>query len=166
MSYAKRFSLGVLIAALMMTGCGDGSSAPAPRTGTATSPASSSAPADGHAPHGKGPNGGVVFDLGKHHAEFTVDHKKKECAILLLGDDEKTAQAVVAKELTLNIKEAKTKEGAAVSSMTIKMLPQNPTDGKASKFVGSDPGLGGVADFEGTVFAEIDGQPSQGEFKE
>jgi hypothetical protein len=28
------------------------------------------------------------------------------------------------------------------------------------------PGLGNVADFEGTVLGEIDGKPSKGEFKE
>ena len=50
--------------------------------------------------------------------------------------------------------------------MTIKMLPKDATAGKASKFVGTDPGLGNVADFEGTILGEIDGQPSQGEFKE
>jgi hypothetical protein len=38
--------------------------------------------------HGKGPNGGVVFDLGGHHAEFTVDHGKHECTITILADDE------------------------------------------------------------------------------
>lgn len=119
-----------------------------------------------HAPHGKGPNGGVVFDLGKFHAEFTVDHGKKECTVLVLGDDEKTPVAVAAKELTVTTKESKTKEGKVVSPMTIKMMPQGAADGKASKFVGTDPGLGNVADFEGTVVAEIDGKPSQGEFKE
>ena len=31
--------------------------------------------------------------------------------------------------------------------MTIKMLPQGEMGGKAAKFVGTDPGLGNVADF-------------------
>ena len=43
--------------------------------------------------HGAGPNGGVVFDLGKYHAEFTVDHHKKECMVLVLGANEKTPTA-------------------------------------------------------------------------
>lgn len=50
--------------------------------------------------------------------------------------------------------------------MTITMKAQDAASGKASKFVGTDPGLGNVADFEGTVMGEIDGKPSQGEFKE
>ena len=32
----------------------------------------------------------LVFDLGKYHAEFTVDHDKKECTVLVIGADEKT----------------------------------------------------------------------------
>lgn len=118
--------------------------------------------------HGHGPNGGVVFDLGKYHAEFTVNHDKKECTVLILSGEEKDAKptAVAAKEFTLTTKETKTKEGKIVPPMTIKLLPSDVKDGKASKFVGSDPGLGNVADFEGTVLGEIDGKPSQGEFKE
>src|SRR5262249_50311524 len=120
----------------------------------------------GHGPHGKGPNDGVVFDLGKYHAEFTVDHKKSEAMILILGDDEKTPVAVEAKDLTVTTKEAKTKDGKVVAPMTIKMLPKEESGGKASKYVGTDPGLGNVADFEGTVVGVINGKPSQGEFKE
>ena len=116
--------------------------------------------------HGTGPNGGVVFDLGSHHAEFTVDHAKKECTILVLGDDEKTPTAVAATEFILTTKETKTKDGKVVPPMTIMLTPADAADGKASKFVGTDPGIGNVADFEGTVSGEIDGKPSQGEFKE
>jgi hypothetical protein len=53
-----------------------------------------------------------------------------------------------------------------VGLMTIKMLPKDEADGKASKFVGTEPGLGNIADFDGTVTATIDRKPSQGEFKE
>jgi hypothetical protein len=125
------------------------------------------APAAGHA-HGLGPNGGVVFDLGKYHAEFTVDHAKKECTVLVINGDDNSAQplAVEAKELTLTTKETKTKDGTLVPPMTITLRPVDPAGGKAARFVGSDPGLANVADFEGTVTAEIDGKPSQGEFKE
>jgi hypothetical protein len=45
-------------------------------------------------------------------------------------------------------------------------VPRDEKDGKASKFVGTDPGLGNVADFEGTVIGEIGDKPSQGAFKE
>jgi hypothetical protein len=45
-------------------------------------------------------------------------------------------------------------------------VPEDAVDGKASKFVGTDAGIGNVADFDGTVTGEIDGKPTQGEFQE
>jgi hypothetical protein len=116
--------------------------------------------------HGKGPNGGTVFDLGKFHAEFTVDHGKKECMLLILGDDETTPTPVVAKDLTVTTKETKTKEGKSVAPMTIKMTAKDIKDGKATKYVGTDPGLGNEAEHEGSVAGVLDGKPSQGTFKE
>jgi len=73
---------------------------------------------------------------------------------------------VAAEEFTLSIKETQTADGTVVEAMTITMLPQDVADGKASKFVGTDPGIGNVADFEGTVLGQIDGKPAHGEFKE
>ena len=163
MKYLKLMVPGLLVAALMTSGCSRSSdSTPA---GTDAKVASDAAPVVEHT-HGTGPNGGVVFDLGSHHAEFTVDHGKHECAILVLGDDEKTPTPVAATELILNIKETKTTDGTVVSPITITMAPENATGGKGSKFVGSDPGIGNVADFAGTVSGEIDGKPSLGEFEE
>ncbi|QDV49824.1 hypothetical protein [Gimesia fumaroli] len=158
---------GLLFAALIVTGCADkGSTDSAPKE-TTPPPAAQTEESHGDAhSHGTGPNGGVVFDLGKYHAEFTVDHPKHECTILFLGADEKSPGPVAAKELTLSIKETKTAEGKVVPPMTVKMLPQDEADGKAAKFVGTDPGIGNVADFAGTVLGEIDGKPSQGEFQE
>jgi hypothetical protein len=164
--YATMMQFGSALLMGMAIGCspeGSGTTSVASKPSTAKENAK---PAEDHGPHGSGPNGGVVFDLGKYHAEFAVDHPKKECTILVLGDDEKTPTAVAAKELTLTTKETKTEDGTVVAPMTIKMLPVDETDGKATKFVGSDPGIGNVADFEGTVLGEIDGKPSQGEFKE
>ncbi len=164
MKYAKVLGLGLLVAAVVVTGC----SKPSTTSPTAKDKenAKSGNKKEEHAPHGKGPNGGVVFDLGKYHAEFTVDHDKKECMILVLGQDEKTPTPVMAKGLTVTTKETKTKKGKVVPPMTIAMHPKDESGGKATKFVGTDPGLGNVADFEGTVLGEINGKPSQGTFKE
>ena len=160
MNYLKLMTPGLLIAALWMSGCSkSGDSTPA------ASDATAAAPVVEHA-HGTGPNGGVVLDLGSHHAEFTVNHGKHECTILVLGDDEKTPTAVAATELILNIQETKTADGKVVTPMTITMLPMNATDGNATTFVGTDPGIGNVADFAGTVSGEIDGKPAMGEFAE
>ena len=166
MTYLKTVGL-VLAATMSVAGCSQsgGTTKTAATTKTTTTTADTAKKVD-HDPHGKGPNGGVVFDLGKYHAEFTVDHDKKECTVLVLGKDEKTPTPVAAKELTLTTKETKTKEGKVVPPMTIKMVPKDESGGKATRFAGSDPGLGNVADFEGTVLGEIDGKPSQGEFKE
>ena len=123
---------------------------------------------DTHA-HGIGPNGGIVFELGKYHAEFTVDHDKKECTVVMLSSDEKNPQPikVEAKELMLTTKETKTADGKLISRLTIKLLPKKDANSKGSSiFVGSDPNLSDVANFAGMVIGEIDGKPSQGEFKE
>jgi hypothetical protein len=174
MEYAKTLGLGLLVAALSLTGCsGDSGKGPADKDKKAAKEGDKQEEA--HA-HGNGPNGGVTFDLGKYHAEFTVDHPKKEVTLLILkdvkGKKEKDwpPEAVAAREFTLTTKETKVKEGAdkgkVVPPMTITLKPADAKDGKASRFVGTDPGVGNVADFEGTVIGEIDGKPSQGEFKE
>lgn len=171
MTYAKTLGLWLVTAAVgMSAGCG--SAPPAAPKGASKDAGKK---AEEHA-HGNGPGGGVTFDMGKYHAEFTVDHPAKEVTVLFIksveGKAEKDwpAEAVAATELTLAIKETKVKEGAdkgkVVAPMTITLKAADAKDGKASKFVGSDPGIGNVADFEGTVTGEIDGKPSQGEFKE
>jgi len=163
--YVKIANLSLLTAALMMTGCGEQPSAPSPAK---EPPAATGKKDDGGHTHGTGPNGGVVFDLGKYHAEFTVDHPKNECTVLFVTGDHANDKPlpVAATELTLTTKEAKTADGTVVAPMTVKLLPTDAKDGKASQFVGTDPGIGNVADFEGTVIGEIDGKPSQGSFKE
>jgi hypothetical protein len=123
------------------------------------------AQADGHS-HGTGPNRGVVFDLGANHAEFLVDHAKQQCQVLILDADGKAAAPIVAEELVLITKDTKTADGKGVPAMTIVLLPTDASQGKAAKFVGTDPGIANVADFAGTVTGEIDGKPASGEFDE
>jgi hypothetical protein len=137
MTYVRMLGLGLLFVALTVT-------ATAQQGGAQQKKGKGKGKGGGH---GQGPNGGVIFDLGKHHAEFTVDHAKKECAVLFLDGDQTGAKAmaVAAKELSLTTKETKTRDG---------------------KVVGTDPGLGNVANFEGTVVGEVDAKPAQGTFKE
>jgi hypothetical protein len=154
--------VGMAIAVCGLTvGCSKSEPKPAAERGAADT-TDESAP---HA-HGNGPNGGVVFDFGRHHAEFTVDHGAQEATVLVLGEDAKTPVSVSATELILTIKETKTKEGTVVAPMTVTLSPVDAADGKASKFVGKDTGIGNVADFEGTVSGQVDGKPAMGEFKE
>ena len=159
MTSAKMLGLGLLVAALAATGC---DKKPEP---TKAAQKKGDGKEDDHV-HGKGPNGGVVFDFGKHHAEFTVDHDKKECTLSFLGMDEKTPTPVAAKDVTVTTKEAKAKDGTVVPPMTIKLAATDEKDGKATTFVGTDPGLGNVAEFEGAVNGVLDAKPSKGEFKE
>jgi len=164
MSRSKLVGWGVMVAAFAVVGCG-GDSPGAPKT--VAKKEAIKKKEEGHS-HGKGPNGGVVFDMGKYHAEFTVDHAAKECTVLFVTGDDKNAKemAVAAKDLTLTTKETKTKEGKVVPPMTVKLVAKDENEGKAAKYVGSDPGIGNVADFEGSVTGSIDGKPSSGEFKE
>lgn len=163
MKYLRMMSPGVLVAVLIAAGCSKPSETkPFANDTKGTKEAGAAV----EHTHGTGPNGGVVFELGSHHAEFTVDHGKQECTVLLLGDDEKTPAAVAATEFILIIHETKTKEGKVVAPMAITMLPVDARGGKAAKFVGADPGIGNVADFAGTVSGEIEGKPSLGDFKE
>ena len=172
MKYVKMLSAGMLVIAFAVTGCSPQADTPkADPPQTEAPQASQATGGEGHT-HGAGPNGGVVFDLGKYHAEFTVDHAANECRVLFIAGDGPDAAPlpVAAEEFTLSIKESTVKEGAdtgkVVPPMTITLTPVDPLDGKASMFVGSDPGIGNVADFEGTVIGQIDGKPSQGTFKE
>ena len=162
MRYARTLGLGLMVVGLGATGCGDN------QTVTPKSQEKNVSKTHDHDHHGEGPNGGIIFDLGKHHAEFTVDHPKMEFSVHFIAGDDKNAKPlwVAATELTLTTKEAKTKEGKVVPPMTIKLLPQDVKEGKASKFVGTDPGIANIADFEGIVNGEIGGKPSSGEFKE
>lgn len=172
MKDTKMWGLGVglLVATLAITGCAEKTDAPDTRMEAKTTKTEGKQE-EKHA-HGSGPNGGVVFDLGAHHAEFTVDHPANTCTVLFIAGDGPDAKPmpVTAEEFTLSIKETKVKEGAdlgkVVPPMTITLKPVDAKDGMASEFVGKDPGIGNVADFEGTVVGEIDGKPSQGTFKE
>ena len=163
MKFSNTLSMGLMLATLA-TGCNQ----PASEPKATPAPTAATPSPEEHAPHGAGPNGGVVFDLGKYHAEFTVDHPTKECTVLFVTGDAADAKPlpVAAKEFTLSIKETKTADGTVVAPMTITLSPKDEQDGKAAKFVGTDPGIGNVADFAGTVLGEIDGKPSQGEFEE
>jgi hypothetical protein len=164
MKHVQILSLMLLVISIANTGCDKPAAKPTTQTPPAENVTRHSA---GHV-HGAGPNGGAVFDLGKYHAEFTVDHAKSECTVLIVTGDKPDAKSVPvsATELTLTTLETKTADGTVVAPMTIKLLPVDASDGKAAKFVGTDPGIANVADFAGSVVGEIDGKPSQGEFKE
>src|SRR5688500_6185305 len=153
----------LLMAALVISGCAKSNGSQPKASKTSGSARLSKAAAHSH---GTGPNGGVVFDLGSHHAEFVVDHDKQQVTLTILGRDEKTATPVAATGFVLSINETKTANGRAVPPMTVDMQPVDARNGNAAVFVGSDRGIANVADFAGTVSGEINDKPAMGEFDE
>ncbi|MCE9531283.1 MAG: hypothetical protein K8T89_09200 [Planctomycetes bacterium] len=153
MKYAKVLGLGVMFATFTLTACDK-----------KTDPSGDKK--NEHKAHGKGPNNGVVFDLGAVHAEFSVVHPDKQCTLLILEEDEKTLLPIDAEKFTVTTKETKTKDGKVVPPLTIEMWPKDKKDGKTSKFVGDHPELVNVADFEGIVIGEINKKGAKGTFKE
>lgn len=157
MTYAKTLAVALMLA-FLAAGC-------APKDEPKKDKKDKEAKKDDHA-HGKGPNGGVVFDFGKHHAELTIDHKKKEMSVLILGADEKTPTPIAAKELTVTTKETKGKKGETVKALTVTLKPADEKAGKATKFTGTDDGLAVEAEHTGKLFGDVDGKPAQGTFEE
>ena len=110
--------------------------------------------------HGTGPHGGLIFDLGKYHAEFKPDHAKKEVTIWILGVDEKTPARIKADKLRLVVSNTTPK-------IEIDLLPTDTdANGTASVFTGKDGGFGVEMEYKGTVTVTVDGKPYSGDFEE
>lgn len=110
--------------------------------------------------HGTGPHGGVIFDLGKWHAEFKPNHEKKEATVWILGMDEKTPAPVKAEKLRLVVANAKPK-------IEIDLLPtEKGADGAAHTFTGKHDGFGVEMEYKGTVSFQIGEKPYTGDFEE
>ena len=149
-----------LAALLSLAGCNKQNPA-----STSKPSATSEKKTEAHA-HGIGPNGGLVFELGKYHAEFLVDHERKECTVHLLSSDETNPKPVKvdARDLMLTTKEIKTPDGKIIPRIILKLQPRlDKSD--VTIFTGKDQGFGNNVNFAGMVVGEIDGKPSMGEFK-
>lgn len=136
---------------LAMPGCADKKNAKQP-----------SAKAEKHDDHdhGAGPHGGTIIELGKYHAEFTVDHPAKKATVYILDGSARKAEPIQAAKLLLSIREPR---------FQVDMAPlpeEGDPAGKASRFVATHENFGKEREFEGTVSAEIDGTPILGDFKE
>jgi hypothetical protein len=115
----------------------------------------------GHS-HGAGPHGGIIADWGggKFHVEFTVDHEKQQATAYILGRDEKTPISIDATSIELSIKDPQ-------MLVTLEPSPQEgDTEGKSSRFVGTDEKLGVVKEYAGTLTGVVDGTPYSGDFAE
>ncbi|MFH5806713.1 hypothetical protein [Alienimonas sp. DA493] len=129
---------------------------------------------DGHAPageardhsgehgHGAGPHGGTVADWGggTYHPEFLVDHDKQQATVYIYGPDERTPTPLPAESIRLTIVEPEIDVELTASPQ------EGDPEGKASRFVGTDPAFGEVREYEGTVSGLVDGTPYTGDFEE
>ena len=147
---AKLFALGVLVVGLTPVGC----SKPADPVKPAAT-----AKSDDHE-HAAGPHGGTVLDFGKHHAEFCMDHPKKQATVYILDGKIKNPAPIPAAKLLLSIKKP-----AFQVDLVAAPLDTDPK-GTASRFVATHENFAKEQEFEGTVSGEIDGKPYLGDFKE
>jgi hypothetical protein len=112
----------------------------------------------------KGPHGGALAEWGEenYHAEFTVDHAKKQVIIYILDGSAKKAEPVAADTLTLTISNVK-----PPVQVTLKADPQDgDPKGQSSRFRGTHDALGTEMEFEGEIAGTVGGTPFSGEFKE
>ncbi|MBX9582837.1 MAG: hypothetical protein K2X87_21225 [Gemmataceae bacterium] len=152
MTTAKLLGLGVLAAGLAALGCDKPADPPKAEAKRAA--------AKGEHDHGAGPHGGTVMEFGKYHAEFCVDHAKKQATVYILDGKVKSPVPIAADKLLLSIKEPRFQADLVAA-------PQDGDPaGKASRFVATHDALGKEQEFEGTVGGKVDGTPYLGDFKE
>ena len=150
------FRTAPLVALVAAAGCDQ------PKPPPAAVPTAVTAPADDHDDHdhGPGPHGGTVFDLGRYHAEFTVDHTAQTATVFVRSGNLKRPLAVAADKLTLTLTQP---------AVTVELLaapqPGDPP-GKASQFAGRHPALGAEQGFAGSVAMTADGKEHRGRFAE
>ena len=117
-----------------------------------------------HAHPDEGPHGGALAEWGdeKYHAEFTVDHGKKQATVYVLDGSAKKAAPIDAKELTLSLSNVK-----PAVQVTLKADPQEgDPKGQSSRFTGTHDALGKEMEFEGEISGKVGETPYSGEFKE
>jgi hypothetical protein len=110
--------------------------------------------------HGPGPHQGTVFDFSKYHAEFCVDHGKKEVTVYILSGNLKKAVPIPVEKLLLSIKTPQ-------FQVEMKAAPlDGEPKGHSSRFTVTHDHFGKEQEFAGTLSGEIDGKPCLGDFQE
>lgn len=161
MTKYQQLAFGLLACAVAVTGCENSATHSKPAASKSSTAKVAAKVDDEHDhEHGPGPHSGTVFDFGKYHAEFVVDHGKKEATLYILDGSAKKAVPIEVEKLVLNIK-------TPMFQVELKAVPQEgDPKGKSSRFVGTHDNLGKEQEFEGTVSGEIAGKPALGDFKE
>ena len=125
---------------------------------------STSNEAGGHAHPHNGPHDGALAEWGEEqfHAEFTVDHGKKQATIYILDGTAKSAPKLNANEISnveLTIK--------GMPPVKIELRPDPvKTDAKGIAFSGINDLFGKEMEFEGTISGKIKDQAFSGDFAE
>ncbi|MFO0866279.1 MAG: hypothetical protein U0744_16800 [Gemmataceae bacterium] len=112
-------------------------------------------------PH-EGPHGGPLAEWGEEefHVEFTVNHKKQEARVYVLGPDAKSPAPVKTKMLKLSLKDP---------ALQIDLTPEpqkGEPEGASSVFVGKHEKLAAERNFAGNIAGEVNGKRYEGDFEE
>jgi hypothetical protein len=134
----------------------DGNASPAKNTDGKKS-------AEEHSHPEEGPHGGPLAEWGeeKYHAEFVVNHDKKEATVYILDGSAKKASPIAAETISLTITNVK-----PVAQITLKADPdKDDPKGSSSRFVGTHDKLGTKMDFTGEISGKVGNTPYAGTFE-
>ena len=110
-----------------------------------------------------GPHGGPLADWGdKYHAEFTVDHAKKQVVVYILDDKAKAAPNIEAGKIT-NIKVTVNEPKPQVHVELTHDAGLSTEKGIA--FIGTHDVFAKSADLNGRISGNVDGKPYTDDFK-
>ena len=112
----------------------------------------------------RGPHGGPLVKWGRYHAEFTVDRDRQQATVYILDGTGRGPAAVAAETVLLTITNL-----APPLTLELEARPQKEgPQGKSSRFVGTDEGLGTKKPFRGTISGKLvdEDEPLSGDFKE
>jgi hypothetical protein len=112
----------------------------------------------------KGPHGGPLAEWGeeKYHAEFTVDHDKKEATVYILDGSAKKASPIAAESIMLTITSFKPSVKITLKSAPDKGDPK----GSSSRFVGAHDKLAEKVEYQGEISGKVGDTPYVGKFEE
>jgi hypothetical protein len=156
-SIGRYFAHALLLAALAaLAGCSNG---------VTQSPGGKDKEAHGKHEHPTaGPHKGALVDWGEgeYHAEFTVDHGKKQATVYILDGEARDPAPIDAKTITLSLTNVD-----PVVHVELKAEPQkDDPQGKSSRFTGTDDVLGTEMDFQGLIVGNVGKTPYSGKLDE
>jgi major membrane immunogen (membrane-anchored lipoprotein) len=139
----------IVLAAVLLTGCG----ADSQHAGPTTKPDAAPTAPDGHGhdrghDHGhasEGPHHGDLVELGDEEYHAEVVHSTDEVAVYLLGPDAKTAVPIEATELVVNL----VRDGKPAQVQLTAAPDKGDPTGRSSRFVSQDAALAQHLDEKG-----------------